>query len=103
MNRKELKYESCSIKAKGDDMKSISVHGIDNDILKAVEERARSEGRSVNRIVKDLMAQALGMGEKEADRRHDLADLCGVWTEADEAEFKEATADLEETETGDWR
>jgi len=37
-------------------MKSISVHGVDKETEKAVRERAKAEGRSVNKVVKDLIA-----------------------------------------------
>jgi plasmid stability protein len=76
-------------------MKSISVHGIDEEMEKAIEERAKREGKSVNKIVKELIAKALGIGDKPPDNRAEFADLCGVWTEAEAAEFLELIADLE--------
>jgi plasmid stability protein len=84
-------------------MKSISVHGIDEEMEKAIEERAKSEGKSVNKIVKELIAKALGMGEIPPDNRAMFADLCGVWTEEDEREFQEAISDLEMTDEKDWK
>ena len=39
-------------------MKSISVHGIDEETEKAIEERAKNEGKSVNKIVKELIRRA---------------------------------------------
>ena len=83
-------------------MKSISVHGIDGEMVKAVEERAKKEGKSVNRIVKELIAKALGMGEKPPDNRAMFEDLSGVWTEAQEREFMDSIADLETTDEEDW-
>jgi predicted HicB family RNase H-like nuclease len=40
-------------------MKSITVHGIDQKMEKLIQERAKSAGTSVNRIVKELLAKAL--------------------------------------------
>jgi len=83
-------------------MKSISVHGIDKEIEQKIGERAKSEGKSVNRIVKELIAKALGMGEKPPDNRAMFEDLSGVWTEAVEREFLDSIADLETTDEEDW-
>jgi len=83
-------------------MKSISVHGIDEKMDKAIGERAKNEGKSVNRVVKELIAKALGLGEEPPDNRAQFEDLSGVWTEADEREFLEAISDLETTDEKDW-
>ncbi len=83
-------------------MKSISVHGIDDEMEKKIGERARNAGKSVNRIVKDLIAKALGMGDKPPDNRAMFEDLCGVWTEEEEREFLASIADLETTDEKDW-
>jgi hypothetical protein len=83
-------------------MKSISIHGIDEEMEKAIEERAKIEGKSVNRIVKELIAKALGIGDKPPDNRAEFAELCGVWTEAEAAEFMKLTADLETVDAKDW-
>jgi plasmid stability protein len=84
-------------------MKSISIHGVDDEIEKKIGERARSEGRSVNKIVKELIAKALGMGDKPPDNRAMFEDLSGVWTEEEEREFTDSIADLEKTDEKDWR
>jgi hypothetical protein len=84
-------------------MKSISVHGVDGEIEKKIGERAKSEGKSVNKVVKELLAKALGITEKPSDNRSEFADLCGVWTESEAAEFAELTADLEIAEAEDWK
>ena len=76
-------------------MRSISIHGIDKDTEKAIAERAKAEGRSVNKVVKDLIAKGLGLGDKPPDNRAMFEDLSGVWTEAQEREFLDSIADLE--------
>jgi len=84
-------------------MKSLSIHGIDEETEKAIEERAKTEGRSVNKIVKELIGKALGLGENPSDNRAMFEDLCGVWSEADEREFLTSIADLETTDERDWK
>ena len=83
-------------------MKSISVHGIDEETEKAIGERAKNEGKSVNKIVKELIGKALGLGNKPPDNRAVFEDLSGVWTEAEEREFLASVADLETTDERDW-
>jgi hypothetical protein len=84
-------------------MKSITVHGIDKETEKLIKERAESAGTSVNKIVKELLAKALGIGKDKPDHRDEFLDLFGVWTEVDERQFLEAVKDLETVEPGDWR
>lgn len=83
-------------------MKSISIHGIDDEMEKKIGERAIKEGKSVNKVVKELIARALGMGDKPPDNRAMFEDLSGVWTEEDEQEFLASIADLEKTDEKDW-
>jgi len=78
-------------------MKSISVHGIDKETEKLIRDRAKTEGKSVNKIVKELIAKSLGgsVKEKRIDNKKEFADLCGVWTEEEAARFLDSIADLE--------
>jgi len=84
-------------------MKSITIHGIDKETENLINERAKSAGISVNRAVKDLLAEALGLGKDRRDHRDEFLDLFGVWTEDDEQEFLRAVKDQETVEPGDWR
>lgn len=84
-------------------MKSISIHGLDGEIERSISERAKNEGKSVNKIMKELIAKALGLGDKPPDNRSEFQDLCGVWTEAEAAEFLALIADLEVVDTKDWQ
>lgn len=84
-------------------MKSITVHGIDKETEKLVKERAKSAGSSVNKVVKELLAKALGLDKGKNDHRDEFLDLFGVWTEADEKQFREAVRDLEIIHPGDWK
>ncbi|MBN2408753.1 MAG: hypothetical protein JXE07_03365 [Candidatus Aminicenantes bacterium] len=84
-------------------MKSISVHGIDDETEKKIGERAKSEGKSVNRVVKELIAKALGLAEGPHDNREAFVDLCGIWTEEEAAEFLRAVTDLGTLDAKDWR
>jgi hypothetical protein len=84
-------------------MKSITVHGIDKGTEKLINQRAKSAGTSVNKIVKELLAKALGLDKDRPDHRDEFIDLFGVWTEDDERQFLEAVQDLEAVHPEDWK
>jgi hypothetical protein len=86
-------------------MKSISVHGIDGETERAIKERAKAGGKSVNKVVKELIADSLGLGGrgKGPDNREEFADLCGVWTNEEADAFLNGIGDLETVDPKDWR
>ena len=42
-------------------MKSITIHGLDEGLEAMIEEKARQEGLSLNKTVKMLLREALGL------------------------------------------
>jgi plasmid stability protein len=84
-------------------MKTISIHNLDDQIVRLIDERAKAEKRSVNMVVKTLLAQALGVRPPEADRhRGDFEEFCGVWDAREVKEFQERTGDMEHVDPEDW-
>jgi hypothetical protein len=84
-------------------MKSITIHGIDKETEKLIKKRAKSEGTSINKIVKRLLAKALGIDKDRHDNREEFLDLFAIWTEEDEKHFFEAIKDLEQIHPEDWK
>lgn len=84
-------------------MKSITIHGIDNETEKLIKRRAKSEGKSVNKIVKGLLAKALGIDKGKFDNREEFLDLFSIWTEDQEKRFFEEIKDLEYIHPEDWK
>jgi len=84
-------------------MKSITVHGIDEKTEKLIKKRAKSEGTSVNKVMKGLLAEALGIDKNKQDNREEFLDLFGVWTEDEGKQFFEAIKDLETVHPEDWK
>jgi hypothetical protein len=84
-------------------MKSMTVHGIDERTEKLVKKRAKSEGTSVNKVMKGLLAEALGIDKNKQDNREEFLDLFGVWTEEEGKQFFEAIKDLETIHPEDWK
>lgn len=84
-------------------MKSITIHGIDERTEKLIKKRAKSEDKSVNKVMKGLLAEALGIDKNKQDNREEFLDLFGVWTEDDGKQFFKAIKDLETVHPEDWK
>jgi len=84
-------------------MKTISVHGLDEETEKLLKKRAKSEGKSVNKVVKEIIRRALGIIPDKKDHRKDFAHFLGVWSKRDENAFTEAIEDLETANPEDWK
>jgi hypothetical protein len=76
-------------------MKSITIHGIDDSLSELIKYRARSEGLSINKTIKKLLEETLGVKpRKKGINRSDFEEFCGIWSESELAEFEENTKDL---------
>jgi len=84
-------------------MKSLSIHGLDAEMEKLINKRAKNANASVNKIVKELLRKSLGLGPEKIDNRAEFLDFFGVWTEDEEKSFQEATRDLETFNPEDWK
>jgi plasmid stability protein len=84
-------------------MKSITVHGVSEEAAELLRQRAKNEGRSVNKVMKELIDQSLGLGSGKTDNRAAFMEFCGVWTEEEAKAFLDAVADLEQVDEADWR
>ncbi len=85
-------------------MKSITIHDLGEELDRLIREKSRQDQTSLNKTIKHLLAQALGLSVNETQkRRKEFLDLCGVWAESDQLEFEEAIQDFETVNEIDWR
>lgn len=71
-------------------MKAITVRTIPPGVVKAVMEKARTEGLSLNRAVVSLLKEAVGeTARAKPVIHHDLDHLAGTWSQAEYDEFME--------------
>ena len=84
-------------------MKSISIHGLDKETEKLLKKRAESEGKSVNKTVKEILEKALGVGPVRKDHRDDFVEFLGIWTKEESRQFRKAIEDMEKVDPGDWK
>ena len=84
-------------------MKSITIHGLDDDLDEKIRSKAGAEGLSLNKTIKLLVREALGMDDQPPDRRQDFQDLFGTWTQADLEAFTRATEGFGRVDPEDWK
>lgn len=68
-------------------MKAITIRGIDSSVSEKLKQIAKTEGKSINQLVLDLIRQHVGMQKQKKFTRqyNDLDHLFGKWSRA---EFK---------------
>ena len=77
-----------------------TIRNIPDSVDAALRERAKREEKSLNEIVVETLAQALGFSNEET-RYRDLGDLAGTWRE--DPAFDEAIADQQAVDEDLWR
>ena len=69
-------------------MKAITIRGIDEQIEKTLRAAAHDNGDSINSTLLKLIRRGLGLEKRHPyEEFHDLDNLAGTWTAADEDEF----------------
>ncbi|MFQ5769663.1 MAG: hypothetical protein ACE5HX_03945 [bacterium] len=85
-------------------MKSISILGLGEQLNKRINEQARRKGLRLNKTIKSLLEEALGLKTaKLKDRRNDFIEFMGVWTNEDVQEFEIAVKDFEQVDSEGWK
>ena len=85
-------------------MGAITIRGIDNEIAKALKERAKKEDASINSIVLRIVKEALGLQKKKRTIIYtDLDHLAGTWDKKDYVEFQRKVADFETIDKNIWK
>ena len=81
---------------------AFTIHGLDEKLDDKLTERARRERMSKNKLVKKLLARAMGMesGSKELD---EYREFLGRWTLEDLNEFEQRQIENRRIDTADWR
>jgi len=83
--------------------KSITIHKLDPELAQRLERKARAEGKSLNRIIKALLEESLGLSEKPPpDHRQAFEDLFGSWKPSEAEAFKERLKETRSVRADDW-
>ena len=85
-------------------MKSITIHGIDDPLAKLIKSKAQSEGLSINKTVKKLLEESLGVKPRNKGiNRSDFEEFFGIWSESERIEFENRTDELRNVNYEDWQ
>jgi len=85
-------------------MKSITIHGLDEQLEKLLKDKAKSNATSLNKTIKGLLEEALGVRVKSNPvHRKYFAEFCGIWTKSDLDEFKRISKGFREIDSEDWQ
>ena len=85
-------------------MKSITIHGLEKHLEDMIKSKAKAEGLSINKTIKKLLEEALGVKPKQmSSHRGDFLEFFGVWSEEEFEEFEKRTASLRKIDPEDWQ
>jgi len=85
-------------------MSTLTIHNLDDHLVGLIDRQAEAGKCSRNKVIKQLLAQSLGVKPEPAGRRHDdFVQFCGVWSAGQEREFNDKTREFERVDPGDWR
>jgi plasmid stability protein len=85
-------------------MKSITIHALDDDVFEGIKKKAQQDGDSLNKTIKKLLREALGLASEQIRiRREAFEDLFGCWSFEDAVEFEAVTQDFDCIDPEDWK
>ncbi|HIJ55649.1 MAG TPA: hypothetical protein HPQ03_05935 [Deltaproteobacteria bacterium] len=85
-------------------MKSITIHGIDEPLVRLIKSKAESQSLSVNKTIKKLLEESLGVKPKDRGRnRSDFEEFSGQWSSKELTEFEKKVGDIRKIDDGDWQ
>jgi len=85
-------------------MKSITIHGLDDDLDQGIRKLAREKGLSLNKTMKELLRKSLGLNRSDRSaRRDEFRELCGVLSEEEAQRLQERLAPFSEIDPDDWQ
>ena len=85
-------------------MHSTTLHNLNDALYALLKQKARKEGKSLNRTIQDLLLESLGLGGKPARRgKKDVYDeMCGAMPMEERTRMEESEKEFEATHDEDW-
>jgi hypothetical protein len=87
-------------------MGSITLHNMEDSLYALLKQRARKEGKSLNRTIQALLAESVGLKEKtgKSRKKKDVYDeLCGTMSPKELAQMEAAEKEFEVIDEMDWK
>ncbi len=73
-------------------MKTITIHGVDDNLAQKIAEKSKEHGLSRNKTIKSLLQRVLS-DPSQSDREREFSDLFGTWSEEEKARFDDVIRD----------
>lgn len=81
--------------------KSITIHGINKDLDRKIQEKSREYNLRQNKTVKKILEDSLI--EKKILRAREFEEFLGIWTKEEAEEFEKSIEDDERIDEEDWK
>ncbi|MEM7333993.1 MAG: hypothetical protein AAF490_18050 [Chloroflexota bacterium] len=83
-------------------MKSITIHKIDDETEQALLKIAERDGISLNKLVKQLLRESLGLEVPVPNHRAEFEEFLGSWSIEEKTEFDQKVAIFDTISDDDW-
>jgi hypothetical protein len=85
-------------------MKQITLRGMDPMMEKEIRRRARESGKSLNRVVLEMLSRVSGgKGRQRGSAGNSLKRFAGGWSEKDASEFLNGIKSCAQIDEGMWK
>ena len=85
-------------------MAVMTIRGLDEATVKALKDKAKQEGTSVNAAFLKLLGEQLGLKKKKRNATYnDLDHLAGTWSDKDYSDFQKKVKDFEKIDKDLWK
>ena len=84
-------------------MTQITLRGIDPQIEKEIRKKARESGKSLNRVVLDMLQKSPDEGHKKLSKADSLKRLAGGWHKEEASQFMESIKLCEQIDETIWK
>ncbi|MGH7884807.1 MAG: hypothetical protein ACRENO_03820 [Thermodesulfobacteriota bacterium] len=82
-------------------MESKTINKIDAQTQKLLVESAERKGISLNKLIKNLLKQSLGVDKTKINKKEDFKEFFGVWSEEEFIEFRDNTSEFSRVDVDD--
>jgi plasmid stability protein len=83
-------------------MKQLTLRDIPDDLEREIRRIARERGTSINKTVRQLLCESLGIDQSSGKKR-DLSEFAGFWNKKEAEEFDKATEVFEKVDEELWK
>lgn len=84
-------------------MAQITLRGLAPEVEKEVRKISKKTGKSLNRVIQDILYRHTEFNQKQKTAAHSLRQLAGGWTEKEASDFFETIKSCEQIDEDMWK